>query len=170
MRLCLTCRRLSPGGTVYCTQCACTWGCRICPRGHRNAMRSLFCGTCGIDDLTTATAYLPLGWLNRCLTTLMLVGVWRWLFHHGRLVGRGVFAIAALALSILFDTTPGTLCSYAIRMVIWLSVIYGLITFSPAAISRPIRKVVNQSLDMAKSLIRKVVALTLSGIGRLLQP
>jgi hypothetical protein len=50
--LCKKCKRIWPGGTVWCGSCRATLGCRICPEGHKNELLSRCCTICGSAKLS----------------------------------------------------------------------------------------------------------------------
>ena len=122
-------------------------------------MRTQFCGACGNDELTTPTAYVPLGWLNRGFAILLLILVWRWALHHVPLVGRGLHTFAAFVFSVLFDTTPGAVYGGTMRLLGWLVVIYFVMAFVPASVSGPLKKVLTRLLKVTWNLTGRVARL-----------
>lgn len=77
--LCCRCWRLSPPGSVYCSQCE---GKRsfngvICGGGHRCQVGTVTCPTCGSDEFSEHTTGMPVSWLAKPLTCFLLVCIWK---------------------------------------------------------------------------------------------
>lgn len=88
MQFCLTCKRVSPSGSVYCAHCspARSFGGRRCPKGHLSpASTRGACIVCGKPnaDLSQATAYLNLGCLPRLFAwgIIATLGLFLWANH-----------------------------------------------------------------------------------------
>ena len=120
MRLCLTCRFVSPDGALLCGRCGRSFDGRLCPRHHLSPAGSQFCVQCGRQDLTEATLHLPLGWLSRvcawgfvflCLSTIT--------HHAGSLVGI-FWDMICWGLIHLLNISPCWLLREGIRAVTWL--------------------------------------------------
>lgn len=92
MKLCLSCRRLSPGNdhygvSLFCPHCGLSFGarrCRKCKKKPGSPLHAHHCIHCGGTDLSDATGYLELGWLVRLLAwgLVFLIGRWLW-FQFG---------------------------------------------------------------------------------------
>ena len=120
--LCLSCRRASPAGSVYCGGCGRTFGSRICGNGHRNRPSPglACCTTCGSVELTDAARYVPLRWVATLLASLTALCIWRWAVAHiallGGLLWRGVLDVLAL----LLDRTPCEMVRDLRQALSWL--------------------------------------------------
>jgi len=77
MILCLSCRRLSASGSVYCTWCRRSLGARRCPKGHASPRYAKCCRTCGSRDLSEAASSIRLRWLGIALGWLLVLGTLR---------------------------------------------------------------------------------------------
>lgn len=53
MRYCFSCKRLTAGDPLFCSQCGSTYDVRLCPRLHPNPRGARVCSQCGSHDLTT---------------------------------------------------------------------------------------------------------------------
>jgi hypothetical protein len=60
MRLCLTCKYMSPGDAAFCAHCARSFVGRRCPRGHLAPMNAICCPQCGRGDMSAGTPSLNL--------------------------------------------------------------------------------------------------------------
>jgi hypothetical protein len=86
---CCSCRRLSPPHSVYCSQCV---GKRsfngiVCGGGHRCQVGTVTCPTCGSDEFSDYTRGIPVDWVAKLATILLLVYVWKLgLAHHCELL------------------------------------------------------------------------------------
>ena len=120
--VCLSCRRASPAGSVYCGGCGRTFGSRICGKGHRNrpAPGLACCTTCGSLELTEATRYVPLRGTGIVLAGLAALGVWRWAIAHLALLGGLLWRGALDALAVLLDQAPCQIVSDLRRGLSWL--------------------------------------------------
>jgi len=56
---CLRCNHASPVGSVFCGRCGRSFGCRVCPSGHRSPAAAKWCVVCGKPgkDLSDATRF-----------------------------------------------------------------------------------------------------------------
>ena len=82
---CCKCWRLSPPGSVFCSQCEGkrSFNSIICGAGHRCQVGTVTCPTCGSDEFSEQTTGLPVGWMAKPVTILLLVYVWKiGLAHH----------------------------------------------------------------------------------------
>lgn len=111
MRLCLTCRYLSPKEAIFCAHCARSFGGRRCPRGHLAPMLAVCCPECGRADLSEATRSfnlgLPLGLLVWGVGIAVLIPLVRaaappamsWLYLTAKgLLNVGILVVIALYL------------------------------------------------------------------------
>ena len=106
MRLCLSCRRVSPGGSIFCGYCARSFGMRLCANKHKNAPHVLCCTTCASPDLTEATQFVPLGCLPIGLSLLCGLALWRWCLAHLCFLGTAAWVFALWLVSLLLGLSP----------------------------------------------------------------
>jgi len=120
--VCLSCRRASPTGSVYCGRCGRTFGSRICEKGHRNrpAPGLACCTSCGSMELTEAARYVPLRGAGIVLACLATLGVWRWAIAHLTLLGGLLWRGALDALALLLDWAPCEIVQDLRRGLSWL--------------------------------------------------
>ena len=59
MRLCFSCRRVTPGAPSYCHYCGKTYNVRLCSRGHINPRSANVCSQCGSKELSTPQRKIP---------------------------------------------------------------------------------------------------------------
>ena len=119
MRLCLTCRYLSPKEAIFCAHCARSFGGRRCPRGHLAPMQAICCPECGRAELSEATRSfnlgLPLGLLFGGVGIAFLISLiplvraaappaMSWLY----LTAKGIFNVGILVVIVLY-LIPGRL-------------------------------------------------------------
>ena len=83
MILCLSCRALSPTGSLYCQRCRKSFGVKRCPKGHPNPASARYCTQCASESLGPSTPYLPLGLFVRALTWLILLSCLKVAIAHG---------------------------------------------------------------------------------------
>jgi hypothetical protein len=159
MRFCLTCRRLSPGGTLFCSTCGHSWGGRLCPKGHRNPGNAQFCATCGKPDLTAATGYVPLGCPVQAASLLVLAAAVRWVWHHAAYLLRGVWAIGLWGASLVSGVPAAALEQGVMRLVSWFAALYVLSLFLPSWLANPLRKGLSVAAGFALRLVGQAAAL-----------
>lgn len=129
MRLCVSCRFVSPPGSLLCGRCGRSFDGRLCPRHHVSPAGSRFCVRCGHKELTETTLWLPLGWLSRLLawgTALLLISL---AAHHAGGIVQGLWAVARWVLMGLLGIRPcallravGAILSWGVALLIlsWL--------------------------------------------------
>lgn len=59
MKLCFSCRRVTPGAPSYCHYCGKTYNVRLCSRGHINPRSANVCSQCGSKELSTPQRKIP---------------------------------------------------------------------------------------------------------------
>jgi len=59
MKLCFSCRRVTPGTPSYCHYCGKTYNVRLCSRGHINPRSANVCSQCGSKELSTPQRKIP---------------------------------------------------------------------------------------------------------------
>ncbi len=126
--LCLSCRRASPAGSVYCGGCGRTFGSRICGSGHRNrpAPGLACCTTCGSLELTEAARYVPIRWAGTLLASLIALFAWRWAVAHLAFLASLLLRGMLIALALLLDTTPCGIAWDVRRGLSWLLTLWML--------------------------------------------
>ena len=161
--LCLSCRRASPAGSVYCGGCGRTFGSRICGSGHRNrpAPGLACCTTCGSLELTEAARYVPLRWAGTLLATLISLFAWRWAVAHVIFLASLLWRGALIVLALLLDTTPCEILWDVRRGLSWLLTLW---MFGWAMTLLPGRG------GGLGSLLRSLPGLVLKALIRLMRP
>jgi len=120
MRLCLSCRFVSPAASLLCGRCGRSFGGRLCPRHHLSPVGSRFCVQCGKQELTDATLFLSLGWLSRLLAwgvALLLISL---ITHHAGGLAHGLWAVAWWALVHLLNICPCVVMRELVGVLTWL--------------------------------------------------
>lgn len=107
MILCLSCRRVSPSGSKYCTSCGTGLGCRFCENGgHPAPLSAEACPTCGTFDLSDGGRAVSLTPLARLLAVVVAVWVWKaWLLPHLPCIAAFAASIAVETAAFLTNTT-----------------------------------------------------------------
>ena len=59
MRYCHNCHRITAGKPLFCSNCACTYHLKLCPRLHVNPRAAQVCSQCGSRDLSTPHPKIP---------------------------------------------------------------------------------------------------------------
>jgi hypothetical protein len=59
MKLCFSCRRVTPGVPSYCHYCGKTYNVRLCSRGHINPRSAHVCSQCGSKEMSTPQRKIP---------------------------------------------------------------------------------------------------------------
>jgi len=140
MRLCLTCRKLSGSGTLFCSHCGRTFGGRRCPKDHLSPAWSRFCPTCGATALTDPTPYMPFGWATRLLAIAALIVGVRLLFGWCRdILDLGL--VGAFGAAGLLTGVPGQFLM--VRTLEWVYIVvllYIVSHFLPAPTGANIRQ------------------------------
>lgn len=120
MRLCLSCRFVSPAGSLLCGRCGRSFGGRLCPRHHLSPAGSQFCVQCGKKELTDPTLFLPLGWLSRLLAWGVALLLLSLISHHvGGLAG-SLWSLACWSLIHLLNVCPCAIVQGVAKASIWL--------------------------------------------------
>ncbi len=120
MRLCLSCRFVSPADSLLCGRCGRSFGGRLCPRHHLSPAGSRFCVQCGKQELTESTLFLSLGWLSRLIAwgaVLLLVSL---LTHHAGGFAHCLWTAACWALVHLLNVCPCAVVGEAVGALTWL--------------------------------------------------
>lgn len=143
MRLCLTCKYMSPGDAAFCAHCARSFVGRRCPRGHLAPMNAICCPKCGRGDLSEGTPSVNL---------------------HAAVFLGGVCLAAAVAVPVGYALAPKA--SYAAQsLALWLwgaakvcLLIAVVLYLLPGHFGRDVRRSISRSL---RSLWRLAVGLHL---------
>ena len=133
MRLCLSCRFVSPAGSLLCGRCGRSFGGRLCPRHHLSPAGSQFCVQCGKKELTDATLFLSFGWLSRLLAWGMALLLISFITHHAGSLVRSLWAVACWSLIHLLNICPCAVVQQMMRIVSWLLALLLLSYFLPAS-------------------------------------
>jgi hypothetical protein len=90
---CVSCKRISPAGSVYCAYCPgrrCFNGI-MCKNNHRNQIGTKTCPHCGTDEFSDHTWGLPTGYMVAPLTLLAVAYLWKIGLAHGSDIGHGLW-------------------------------------------------------------------------------
>jgi RNA polymerase subunit RPABC4/transcription elongation factor Spt4 len=60
MRYCHNCHRLTANKPLFCSNCGCTYGVKLCPRLHVSPKAAQICSQCGSRDLSTPHPKIPI--------------------------------------------------------------------------------------------------------------
>ena len=135
--LCLSCKTVSPHGTIYCNGCGRSLGCRSCGSGHVNPMSAKRCGSCGSGDLSEPTRCLALTGLHRVVAWGVTLLVMVWALHHlSRVVGSAWSAVCWGTRS-LFGAGDRENARYATAVLTWflMALLVSLVLPDPAGSS-----------------------------------
>ena len=162
---CLSCRHVTSGQTVtYCSFCNKSFGATRCEKQHASSMLAKYCTVCSSDQLSKPTAYLPLGWVFRALTLLVLCIVWRvGQRRAGEILGT-IWCSVIRVIAFLFDTCPACVVQRATDIVIWFAAIYAVCGILPEPYRKPARKL----LLTVPKLLWSSLSISGKAIGRLL--
>lgn len=146
MRLCLSCYRLSPGGSLYCGNCGRSFGGRLCPARHISPVTSAFCVQCGSQQLTAPTWYLPLGWMSRLILLACVSFIGRWLWLNRSLVGQALASGFTWGLIHLLNLQPraaGQMIACDARIALnWLILFVIALALVPGKVGKKVRRLV----------------------------
>lgn len=120
MHLCLSCRFVSPAGSLLCGRCGRSFGGRLCSRHHLSPAGSQFCVQCGKQELTESTLFLSLGWVSRLIAwggALLLISL---ITHHASGLAYGLWAVAWWAVVHLLNVCPCAVVRELVRALTWL--------------------------------------------------
>ena len=131
MRLCLSCRFVSPAGSLLCGRCGRSFGGRLCPRHHLSPAGSQFCVQCGKKELTDSTLFLTLGWLSRLLAWGMALLLLSLLSHHVGGLAHSLWSVACWSLLHLLNICPCVVVQGMVRALTWLLALLLLSWFLP---------------------------------------
>ncbi len=139
MRLCLSCRFVSPADSLLCGRCGRSFGGRLCPRHHLSPAGSRFCVRCGKQELTESTLFLSMGWLSRLIAwgaVLLLISL---IARHAGGLARSLWAVAWWALIHLLNICPCAVVRELVRALTWLLALLLLSWLLPVAAGARLR-------------------------------
>ncbi len=146
MRLCLTCRYLSPSKTLYCAHCARSFGGRRCALRHLSPPHAVCCVQCGRTELSEATASVNLGGAVGLVVWAGALVFLAFLWRYGAGMGRVALEAAYWFLAILFPVDSDTLWRGVERAVVWIVVAFVLLQLIPGQIGQGLRRGIGRSL------------------------
>ena len=141
MKLCLKCYCLWPRDAAFCGRCRRALGAKRCPKGHANPFLSpaATCLTCNEGPLDGVPC-LPLGCVAPLLSLLLLVGLWRWAWHHPGVAISACWRAFLWAMGVLFDTAPGRVGLAVRQGLAWYVALWLLSYLLPQAAGRSARQ------------------------------
>ena len=160
IRLCWTCRRLSPEG-AYCPYCGCSFRGCLCPVGHLSPPRSRFCGICRRTPLSTYTPSLPLRWLSHGLSMAFVIGVTGWTIQHRNFVLSSTAQVTLwILIHLLHITLASVECTFR-RMSVWLLFLLIISWLLPGAVGKGLWlllwRILHQSIKIASHIMRRLL-------------
>lgn len=166
MRLCLSCRFVSPTGALRCGRCGRSFGGRLCPRHHLSPAGSQFCVECGRQDLTEAALFLPLGWVSRLVAwSLVLLAVSLLAHHAGRGAGL-LWPLAAWTLVHVLNVCPCSVIRAIIRLAAWLVALLLVSWCLPREVGQPMRAFLLHSLRWSGRWLYRMTGAVLTWLRR----
>jgi hypothetical protein len=184
MKLCLSCRHLSPGNdhygvSLFCPHCGLSFGarrCRSCKKKPGSPLDAHHCVHCGGTNMSDAAYYLELGWLVRLTAwgVVFLIGRWLWFrFGFGGASSTGVSSHGRTWLdAVLIGTIE--LCG---RILIVGGTLYVLLLLTssvislvfPVSVGKGIGNLLAGGLKAAGQLLVAGVKLGAKGVYRLVE-
>lgn len=166
MRLCLSCRFVSPAGALRCGRCGRSFGGRLCPRHHLSPAGSQFCVECGRQDLTEAALFLPLGWVSRLVAWGLVLAVVSLLAHHTGGVAGLLWRVTSWGLIHLLDICPCGLMRALFRLAAWLLALLLLSWCLPREMGQPVRALLFRSLHGSGHFLYRATHALFGGLHR----
>ena len=139
MRLCLSCRFVSPADALFCGRCGRSFGGRLCPRHHRSPAGSKFCVHCGRQELTQATLHLPLGWLSRLTAWGCVLLALSLLAHHFGSLAWSAVCLANWTLIHVLNLCPCAVWKGAVLGSQWLLALFLVSWLLPGSTGQRLR-------------------------------
>jgi hypothetical protein len=149
MRLCLTCRYLSPRDALYCGHCARSFGGRRCPHHHLSPPDANVCIRCGAAELSEAARSLSVS----ALVQGALVGV-----IALALVLAGPSLLQSLGRGVAGLFPPGFAIRLLDRVLGFVLITSLLLHLVPGELGKVVRQQAALSVGLFLSLLRAVVA------------
>jgi hypothetical protein len=126
MVFCITCRYVSPSGSIFCSHCGRTFGARLCPSRHRNPIDAQHCVQCGKPKLTDPTRYLAFGWFSAVIAWTVIALVIKVIICNIKQIGNWLEAIGGWAIVHLFGVSPCWVVMLLDRLMFWYLLLMGL--------------------------------------------
>jgi hypothetical protein len=139
MKLCLTCKFVSPGTALFCGRCQRSFGGRLCRKLHLSPRGSLYCVECGHSELTEPTSYVTLGTMSRPIAWLVILIAVSVIGHHLAAVAAALWNVMTWCLSAVFGVSGHTMIAVAERVASWIAVLIVISLFLPQQTGKAMR-------------------------------
>ncbi|BDI31463.1 hypothetical protein CCAX7_35140 [Capsulimonas corticalis] len=156
MRLCLTCRYVSPEGAVHCGHCGRTFGARLCPSRHPSPPDAEYCVQCGKANVTDATRCLPLGWCTRALTLLIVLLALRWAFGSAPSLLQGMWNLSDWISLHLLGISLCHMRAVLLQIAAWFVALFLVSYLLPGSVGGHVRALLMRGAGVAARLARSV--------------